>query len=101
MAVEGWLRAELEGADADRRSDAIARFIEQQVVELLGAEAPDPMPRSFFQIGLDSLQAVELLTRLQFALGTDVPPEALDWPSIDGLGRFLATTVLSAGGSAA
>ena len=93
MAVEGWLRAELQGAEADRRPDAVARYIEEQVVELLGPDAPDgPMPRSFFQIGLESLQAVELLTRLQFALGADVPPEALDWPTIDGLAGFLASS---------
>ena len=99
MAVEGWLRAELADAGPEDRSSTIAGFIERQIAELLGDDLPDgPLPRTFFNIGLDSLQAVELLTRIQFALGADVPPEALDWPSIDSLAGFLAPLMLPTAG---
>ena len=102
MGVEGWLGVELLDAGTDRRTAVLTGFIEAEVLDLLGDDAPPgDLPRSFFQIGLDSLQAVELLTRLQFALGADVPPEALDWPSIDGLAGYLAATVLPSAGSPA
>ena len=86
----------LEGLDQLNAAQRLARlgeFVQQQVVDILQlSEAPEPK-QGFFELGMDSLMAVELRNRIQQSLGTSHQLSAtlaFDHPSIDALTRHLS-----------
>lgn len=94
--VPAW-RIRLEAAQPEERSDLLATFIEEQVQKVLGmgqGQALDP-DRSFAEMGMDSLIAVELRNRLQISLGSSIPSTvAFDYPTTAALAEFLAQDIL-------
>ncbi len=94
--VPAW-RIRLEAAQPEERSDLLATFIEEQVQKVLGmgqGQALDP-DRSFAEMGMDSLMAVELRNRLQISLGSSIPSTvAFDYPTTADLAEFLAQDIL-------
>jgi myxalamid-type polyketide synthase MxaB len=87
----------LNEAQPEDRSDLLATFIEEQVQKVLGigkGQVLDP-DRSFAEMGMDSLMAVELRNRLQSSLGSPIPSTvAFDYPTSTALAQFLAQDVL-------
>jgi acyl transferase domain-containing protein/acyl carrier protein len=68
------------------------------VAQVIGTGAEDrPAPDAgLFDLGMDSLMAVELQNRLQRAVGRTLPATlAMDYPTIDGIAGYLLVDVLS------
>jgi myxalamid-type polyketide synthase MxaB len=71
----------------------LAAHAHRQVAEVLGLNPANPLdPRqSLFELGMDSLTALEIKNRFQTSLGCQVPAGLLlDRPSLDGLVDYLA-----------
>lgn len=71
----------------------LAVHAHKQVAEVLGLNPANPLdPRqSLFELGMDSLTALEIKNRFQNSLGCQVPAGLLlDRPSLDGLVDYLA-----------
>ncbi len=86
---------QLEAAPPDQRSDLLAQFVRKEVAQVLGfaAGAPVDPTKGFFELGMDSLTAVELRNRLQAAVGRSIPAAALfEYPTVGALAGYLATT---------
>ncbi|MEM9217717.1 MAG: SDR family NAD(P)-dependent oxidoreductase, partial [Cyanobacteria bacterium P01_F01_bin.150] len=71
--------------------------VQQEVAHVLGLSStslPDPQV-GFFELGMDSLMAVDLRSRLTQLLGVTLPATvAFDFPNIEQLSRYLASEVL-------
>ena len=88
----------LEAApESDRVSDLIA-YLQAEVAAILGlgvSKLPDPS-RGFFEMGMDSLMAVELKERLEASLGASLPATlAFESPTIKDLAEYLGKEVLN------
>jgi acyl carrier protein len=90
----------LSGASAERPVAArvesagdLAAFVRGQLAAVLGESDPARIParRGFFEMGMDSLMTVELVNRLQAALGMRLPANlAIDYPHLDALTGYLS-----------
>ncbi len=95
-------RARWLAARPDERPDLVRGFVAEQAGKVLGLPATrTPAPTQHLgELGLDSLMAIELKSRLETGLGCSLPTTvALDHPTIDGLVAYLAE-VSPAGGEA-
>ncbi len=89
---------ELEQAVPARRHGVLVNYITAQVLDILQFESSRPLEPSqgFLQIGMDSLMAVELQSRLQNALGVSLSSTvSFDQPTIERLATHIIDTVLS------
>jgi acyl carrier protein len=97
------LRATLQGLSAEARRTHLVRHLATDLATILGFDAasrPDPQ-RGFFDLGMDSLTAIELKDRLSAALGTPLSPTiAFDYPSIEALADHLLGALDLTDGSA-
>jgi len=88
----------LTDAPASERKQILVAHLQQQVSLVMGfrpEEAPDPQ-QGLFELGMDSLLALELKNRVQFGVKCDFPATAVfDYPSIDSLADYLLREVLS------
>jgi natural product biosynthesis luciferase-like monooxygenase protein len=95
------LRA-LREAPTERRRELLALEIQRQVALVMGFppdETPD-IDRGFFDLGMDSILALELKNRVQGALGREFPVTAVfDHPTIGALAGFLVRDVLGLAGA--
>jgi acyl carrier protein len=76
---------------AERRSLAVA-YLQRQVAKVMGlAAGPLPEPdHGLFELGLDSLMAVELKNLLSIAVGKDLPSSLMfQCPNIDSMADYL------------
>ncbi len=76
------------GLPADLDRDHLRQLLQREAAAVLAvADAAEvPLDRSLRELGLDSLMAAELRTRVADALGVDLPLTALfEQPTIDGL----------------
>lgn len=96
-ASEPDLLAALAQISGNDRKPIIVEFLQQQVCRVMGfrsGEEPEPH-RGLFDLGLDSLLALELKNRVQLGLKRDFPATAVfDYPSIDSLADYLLREVL-------
>ncbi|MCC7361296.1 MAG: SDR family NAD(P)-dependent oxidoreductase [Anaerolineales bacterium] len=85
-------RARLLTLPAAERAAELQRQLEALVARVLGQPAGhrlDPQ-RGFFQLGLDSLMAMELQQRVQAQWGVSLPATAVfDYPSLERLAAYL------------
>ncbi|WFE96110.1 type I polyketide synthase [Micromonospora sp. WMMD987] len=93
----GWLGervADLAEADAPGvLRDAVATM----VAETLGSPVPVDEHSGFAELGLDSIMAIDLRTRLAYGLGRELPATvALDHPTVVALSAYLTTELLGA-----
>jgi hypothetical protein len=81
----------LQATPPDQRREALAAFLSEQIGTVLGMGARPPDRRQgLFDMGMDSLIAVELKNRIQAALRRGLPATiAFDYPSIDALSSYL------------
>jgi acyl transferase domain-containing protein len=83
----------LDQATAPRREEVASEIVRRQAAAILGYADPQQVDpgRSLFDLGLDSLGAVEMRTRIEAETGRRVPVSVfLDDPTVSGLGRYLA-----------
>jgi acyl transferase domain-containing protein/acyl carrier protein len=85
----------LRTAPGDRRGDMLADFVRAQVASVLGQAAGSiPRTRGFAHLGMDSLGAIELRTRLEQALDCRLPTTlAFDYPDVEALTTYLLDAV--------
>ena len=91
------LRAQLADASAQEKSRMIERAVRDTVARVLGIKNPDTIncDEPLLQMGMDSLMAVELRTRLEAVMGERLEPILIfQYPSITALVNYLANDVL-------
>ena len=81
----------------DEQRELLVRLIREQVGEVMAlAELPDPR-KKLFEMGMDSLMALEVKNRLQKKLGTDIRVTAIfNYPTIHALAEYVVKDVLPA-----
>ncbi len=87
------LPARLRSAPADEREGMLVAFLQREVEAVLRLASPPAPAVGFFELGMDSLMAVELRNRLNRAFAeTYTAPNTLvfDYPDIATLARHLA-----------
>ncbi|MDE2881297.1 MAG: SDR family NAD(P)-dependent oxidoreductase [Acidobacteriota bacterium] len=91
--VEGELMARLSGASPGQRGAVVRSFVREEVRSVLRLDALPAEDMGFFDLGMDSVTAVELRGRLNRALGGSYVAAAtvvFDHPTVGQLGRHLA-----------
>jgi acyl carrier protein len=87
----------LERTLAGERRALITQLVSAEVRTVLGfaQTAAVNLEQGLFDLGMDSLTAVELKNRLQNAVARSLPPTLVfDYPSVGALGAFLAQELL-------
>jgi acyl carrier protein len=79
------------------RRDILVDYIQGEAARVMGMDDESPDPElGFFDMGLDSLMAVELKNHLSMGLGVSLPATMVfRYPNIGTLARFLLTDVLA------
>jgi acyl transferase domain-containing protein len=90
--------SELAGLAPALRLARLVERVGREAMRVLRADAPPAARRGLFELGMDSLMAVELRRRLEAGVGVALSPTvAFDHPSVEALARHLAE--LLAGGA--
>lgn len=93
-AVERW-----EALSPLEREPALKTLLRGELAAVLGMRDATRVPtrQGFFEIGMDSLMTVELVQRLERALGLKLPASlAIDYPNLEALAAYLATRLAAA-----
>ena len=91
------LLQQIQHASAIEKRPLLHGYIRAQVAEILGFVSADRIDPSqgFFKMGMDSIMTVQLRARLEASLGCSLPPTvAFEYPTVDGLTKYLAETVI-------
>jgi acyl carrier protein len=81
------------------RAKRLEAYIQDQIVIVMNLESRDDVDwrRGLFEIGMDSLMALELKNRLQLGLGFPIPSTlAFDYPTVESMGAYLAQEMFTA-----
>ncbi|MEE8526152.1 MAG: SDR family NAD(P)-dependent oxidoreductase [Thermoanaerobaculia bacterium] len=93
-AEEDKVLERLEAAPPGRRLDLLADYVRELASEVMELESPQRLlgtGQGFFELGMDSLMALELRSRLEHGLKLVLaPPVIFDYPEIESLARHLA-----------
>ena len=95
-AKDEQLRARLSAASPQESRQIIERAVRDAVARVLGIKKPDSIDRdkALLQMGMDSLMAVELKTRLEAVAGEALRPTLIfQHPSIAALVDYLANNI--------
>ena len=95
-AAESALAQRVAAAPASLRHDLLVDFVAQEVATVLALPDRGPVPLStgLFDLGMDSLMAVELKRRLERGAGQPLPSTlTFNYPNIDALAGFLETVL--------
>ena len=85
-------RNQLEATAPDAREALVVDWLRAEVARVLGRDTPEAIDtaQGFFEMGLDSLMAVDLKRRLEKAIGLTLPRTlAFEFPSVEALARHL------------
>ena len=88
----------LQKIPAARRWNSVLAHVREQVAAILDFDAAAPIApnQGLRDLGMDSLMAVELRSRLQATLGRTLPATlAFDYPTIEALTTFVMDTVVA------
>ncbi|MDE0717467.1 MAG: SDR family NAD(P)-dependent oxidoreductase, partial [Rhodospirillaceae bacterium] len=104
VAPENDLLSRLRAAPAGEREDVLASFLREELQAVLRLSSPPSPTARFFDLGMDSLMAVELRNRLNRGLDgvyTASNTVMFDYPHTAALARFLDGELgdLGAGGA--
>jgi acyl carrier protein len=97
-AASARVREQLDAAAPEARYDLLLAHISDQVRNVLGLASTFHLePRQkLFELGLDSLMAIELKNVLQSQLGKPLPSTIIfEYPTVDALTNYLARDVLA------
>jgi len=89
----------LRALPADARGDLVLECVLEEVAVVLGLDGPDELePRQgFFELGLNSITALEMKVRLERRFGCPLPATlAFEYPNGKALAAFLATEAVGA-----
>ncbi|MEH2032453.1 MAG: SDR family NAD(P)-dependent oxidoreductase [Nostoc sp.] len=92
------LREQLASVPAAEGLEILRRTLQKEVARVLGlpTEELPALEEGFFELGMDSLMAVELRDRLNQLLGVNLPSTlSFDFPNIERLTHYLATDLLA------
>jgi myxalamid-type polyketide synthase MxaE and MxaD len=92
------LLRQLAEARPDNRQDLLVSHIQREVARVLAIDPAQPIEadRGLFEMGMDSLMAVELKGRLEAAVGQALPTTLIfNYPTIADLAQYLGTQVLN------
>jgi NAD(P)-dependent dehydrogenase (short-subunit alcohol dehydrogenase family)/acyl carrier protein len=88
----------LENLPPEERQPRLIAHLQGEIGRVLGIYDPTKLPRpqqGFFDMGMDSLMAVELKNRLENSLAYELPATLLiEAPTLNALGQYLAEQVL-------
>ncbi|WP_343574527.1 type I polyketide synthase [Mycobacterium sp.] len=89
----------LTAAPAQQRKQLVVDYLRDVVAEVTRLDAEEIRDESgFFAVGMDSLMAVELRTRVERAIGQELPATlAMDYPRLVDVADYLLDDVLSIG----
>ena len=91
------LRLQIARAPRADRFPMLVAGIQKETAMVMGAGSPESVESQlgFFEMGLDSLMAVELKTRLSAALGTNLPATLMfQYPNIEALAQYLLPSLV-------
>lgn len=91
-----WLQ-ELETLPISARRSRLTDYVQIQVAEIMGMASLSELDhqRGLFELGMDSLMALELKNRLEATLGQSIPAVvAFEHPSVAALSTYLAEEIL-------
>jgi myxalamid-type polyketide synthase MxaB len=90
------LLAELEQTAAEKRRNVLMSHLQRTVRQVLDARTQIKPRQRLFDLGLDSLMAIELKNRLELSLAQTLRPTLLfDYPTLEALEAYLALEVLA------
>jgi len=86
------LMRRLEASPVGKRRALVVEYLQAEIVSLLGLDPSKPPDarQGLFDLGLDSLMAIEFRTRLESTFKSPLPATlAFDYPSIEALAAYL------------
>ncbi|NEQ40108.1 MAG: type I polyketide synthase [Okeania sp. SIO3I5] len=86
------LRQRLEAVADTQRRKLLRQILQEEVAQVLGLPITNkPSPKvGFFEMGMDSLMAIDLQNRLLKLLGVNLPPTlTFDFPNIEKLEKYI------------
>ncbi len=92
------LLQQLPALAPDEQRDLLLEYIRRQTASVMGHDHTQlDVQRGLFEIGMDSLMAVELRSRLESAAGRRLPAALIfNYPSVKALAGYLETLLLDA-----
>lgn len=87
---------QLSPLSEEERRTQLVLFLRTQLAQVLGFKSPEKITlrQRLFDLGLDSLMAMELKNRLERSLELNVPPTLMfDYPTVEALVDYLAQQV--------
>ncbi|MEA5550940.1 SDR family NAD(P)-dependent oxidoreductase [Anabaena cylindrica UHCC 0172] len=91
------IRQQLETASVDRRMSLFTEYLNNEIKNVLGLPGSHTLKlqMGLFDMGMDSLMAIELRNRLQKQLETNLPSTLLfDYPTVETLTKYIAEKVM-------
>jgi acyl carrier protein len=92
----GHLLKAIQDADTALRPRLMRNLVQRELIDVLGLDASlpfDPL-HGFFEMGMDSLMAVELKNRLEAGFACSLPPTlSFDFPNAEALANHLLSLV--------
>ncbi|MEO1336109.1 MAG: beta-ketoacyl reductase [Myxococcota bacterium] len=92
MSARSQPMLDLSGMAAPARRDALSEHLRTEIATVLGLDSPDAVEARgrLMDLGMDSLMAVELKTRLEQSLGLELQTTLLfDHPTVEALVKYL------------
>jgi phthiocerol/phenolphthiocerol synthesis type-I polyketide synthase D len=96
LAKRAEFREGLRNLPTKGRARRLETYIQDQIVVVMGLESREEVDwrRGLFEIGMDSLMALELRNRLQSGLGFPISSTlAFDHPTVESISQFLAQEI--------
>jgi len=91
------LLQQIETAPAERKSQILSDYVKEQSTKILGFESDASInpEESLFDLGLDSLTAIELRNTFEFSIGCSLPATLIyDHPTIETLCIYLEEKII-------
>ncbi|TBR57189.1 hypothetical protein B4U84_26495 [Westiellopsis prolifica IICB1] len=97
LTQQAELLEQLKATSADKRLEVLTTYVRSQVAKVLGLSSPEQISlrQRLFDLGIDSLMAVELKNRLETSLGHSLRSTLIfDYPTLEALVDYLALEIL-------
>ena len=94
---------DLEQAPPKKRPELLLAHVRDAVMRALGFPPSRPLKpdQGFFELGMDSVMAIDMKNRLQTSLGRPIPTTLIfEYPTVASLTRYLGERVLGLAGEA-